>query len=65
MKTPAKKEMSDKDSRLFPIEPEETVRGSGYTYNEKAERTDKSIPRNKVDDEEVVQLPDLGQPNRP
>jgi hypothetical protein len=65
MKTSAKKEMPDKDSRLSPIEREETVRGSGFTYNEKEERTDKSIHKNKGEEEQIVQLPDLGQQNRP
>jgi len=46
--------MPDKDSRLSPMEPEETVRGSGFTYNEKEKRTDKSIPRNKVEEEQIV-----------
>ena len=57
--------MPNKDSRLFPINGEETVRGSGFTYNENEERTDKSVPREKVEEEQVVQLPDLGQQNRP
>ncbi|CAH0276527.1 hypothetical protein SRABI27_03648 [Pedobacter sp. Bi27] len=65
MKTSAKKEKPNKDSRLFPINDEETVRGSGFTYNEKEERTDKSVPREKIEEEQVVQLPDLGQQNRP
>lgn len=65
MKTSDKKEMPEKDSRLSPIGREETVRGSGFTYDENEERTDKRIPRNKVDEEQVVELPDLGQQNRP
>ncbi|CAH0127226.1 MULTISPECIES: hypothetical protein [unclassified Pedobacter] len=65
MKTSDKKEMPNKDNGLFPINGEETVRGSGFTYNEKEERTDKSVPREKVEEEQVVQLPDLGQQNRP
>jgi hypothetical protein len=65
MKTSDKKEMPDKDSQLFPIKREETVRGSGFTYNEKKEPTDKSVPRNEVEEEQIVQLPDLGQRNRP
>ena len=57
--------MPDKYSRLSPIKREETVRGSGFTYNEKEERTDKSIPINKGKEEQIVQLPDLGKQNRP
>ena len=65
MKALHKKKVHDKDSLPFTIQDEETVRGSGFTYNEKEERTDKSIPRNEVDEEQVVQLPGLGQQNRP
>lgn len=64
MKTSDKKEKPTEDNRL-PINQEETVRGSGYTYTEKEERTDKSVPRNQVDEEQVVKLPNLGQENRP
>ena len=44
---------------------EKTVRGSGFTYSEKKERTDKSIPISEVKEDEVVELPDLGKKNRP
>ena len=65
MKASDKKEVHDKDSLPFTIKDEETVRGSGFTYNEKEERTDKSVPRNEVEEEQVVQLPGLGKQNRP
>jgi hypothetical protein len=50
-----------------PINPAKrvTVRGSGFTYTENEERTDKSIPVPQAEDEEIVPLPDLGQKNRP
>ena len=65
MKTSDKKEKPDKDNRLLPINQEETVRGSGFSYCEKEERTDKSIPRDEVEEEQVVKLPNLGLQNRP
>jgi hypothetical protein len=42
-----------------------TVRGSGYTYDENSEPTDQSIPMDEADTEKIVELPDLGKPNRP
>jgi hypothetical protein len=42
-----------------------TVRGSGFTYTENEQRTDLSIPAEKADDGEIVELPDLGKKNRP
>jgi len=64
MDTSHKKEKPVKDVGTQ-IGGEETVRGSGYTYTEKQEPTDKSIPLNEADEEEVVRLPNLGQKNRP
>lgn len=42
-----------------------TVRGSGFTYSEATEPTDLSLPVDHVAVEEIVPLPDLGEPNRP
>jgi len=47
------------------IDGKKTVRGSGYTYTEKQEPTDKSIPLNEADEEDIVRLPNLGRKNRP
>jgi hypothetical protein len=45
---------------------DETVRGSGFTYDEAKHRTDESIPVElSKDKEQAVVLPDLGKPNRP
>lgn len=65
MKTAENKKEPTEDNRVLPDNQEETVRGSGYTYTEKEERTDKSVPRSEVEEEQIVQLPDLGQQNRP
>ncbi|MDQ0966712.1 hypothetical protein QFZ20_002115 [Flavobacterium sp. W4I14] len=65
MKTSDKKEEPTEDNRVLRGNQEETVRGSGYTYTEKEKRTDKSVPRSEVKEEQIVQLPDLGQQNRP
>lgn len=40
----------------------QTVRGSGYTYDEESHPTDESIPKQNVDGEPIVKLPDLGKP---
>lgn len=42
-----------------------TIRGSGFTYTEEKERTDRSIPLKDADREDIVKLPDLGKKNRP
>ncbi|HKG06406.1 MAG TPA: hypothetical protein VKB19_08110 [Pedobacter sp.] len=42
-----------------------TVRGSGFTYSENQEPTDKSIPIAQAEQSEIVPLPNLGQKNRP
>jgi hypothetical protein len=65
MKTSDKKEKPAKDGRPLPINREKKVRGSGFTYSENKERTDKSVSMSEVKKEEIVQLPDLGQKNRP
>jgi hypothetical protein len=39
---------------------EKTVRGSGYTYTEKQERSDVSTPIEQVPKDDIVVLPDLG-----
>jgi hypothetical protein len=39
-----------------------SVRGSGYTYDEGRERTDKSVKLTEVELNHVVKLPDLGKP---
>ncbi len=44
---------------------EKSVIGSGFTYDEAKHASDESEPINQVDDEDVVELPDLGKPNRP
>jgi hypothetical protein len=41
-----------------------TVRGSGFTYDENSGPTDQSIPLDKADTQKVIELPDLGKPNR-
>lgn len=43
----------------------ETVRGSGFSYDEEKKHTDESIPLEKAEAEDIVELPDLGKPNRP
>lgn len=43
----------------------ETVRGSGFTYTEEEQPTDRSVPITQADELEIVPLPDLGMPNRP
>jgi len=43
----------------------ETVRGSGFTYDENKDQTDKSLPIEQAESDQVVQLPELGKPNRP
>lgn len=43
----------------------ETVIGSGFTYDENEHPTDESEPASHVVDEEIVDLPDLGKPDRP
>ncbi|WP_256007241.1 hypothetical protein [Pedobacter deserti] len=51
-----------------PREPQkdaETVRGSGFTYDEDKGRTDKSMPEESADEDTIVNLPDLGKKNRP
>lgn len=64
MNTSNKKEKSAKNSEPK-VASKKTVRGSGYTYTEKQERTDKSIPLSEAEEEQIVQLPNLGQKNRP
>jgi hypothetical protein len=39
-----------------------SVRGSGFTYDEGEERTDKSTEGIAIQDSQVVTLPDLGEP---
>lgn len=65
MKTSDKNKKPFRDGQPLPADSEETVRGSGFTYTEKVERTDRSIPLSEVEKEEIVSLPDLGQKNRP
>jgi len=65
MKTSDKKEEPTEHNREIPGNQEETVRGSGFTYTEREERTDKSVPRSEVKEEKIVELPNLGQQNRP
>ena len=65
MKTSEKKQKSPANSHELAISKEVTVRGSGFTYTEKVERTDKSVPVSEVNKEDIVPLPDLGQKNRP
>ena len=43
----------------------DTVIGSGFTYNEAEQPSDQSLPVDQVNDQDIVNLPDLGQPNRP
>jgi len=65
MNTSDKKEKLAEDDRPLSTESEKTVRGSGFTYSEQQERTDKSIPLNEAEKDEIVPLPNLGQKNRP
>lgn len=41
------------------------VRGSGFSYDEEKKHTDESVPLKKAEGEDIVELPDLGNPNRP
>lgn len=43
----------------------QTVRGSGFTYMEEKEPSDKSQPIDQVDKEQIIKLPELGKKNRP
>lgn len=43
----------------------ETVIGSGFSYDEARLPSDESLPAKEVNDQDIVDLPDLGQPNRP
>jgi hypothetical protein len=43
----------------------ETVIGSGFSYDEDELPTDEPIPIEKAKLEDIVELPDLGKPNRP
>jgi hypothetical protein len=65
MKTSNKKEKLVKDGRPLPVNQQAKVRGSGFTYSENKEPTDKSVSMSKVKKEEIVLLPNLGQKNRP
>lgn len=42
-----------------------TVIGSGFSYDEAEHPTDESEPASQVDVEEIIDLPDLGKPDRP
>lgn len=65
MKTTKTKQSGIEDSRLASRFKAKTVRGSGFTYSEEQLRTDLSIPIEKVDQEDIVPLPELGKKNRP
>jgi hypothetical protein len=65
MKKSDKQKKDENDSDKSTIDEKVTFRGSGFTYTENEERTDKSVPQSEVKNEEVVNLPDLGQKNRP
>lgn len=53
------------DTKVDESEGAETVIGSGFTYDENEHPTDESEPASQVADEEIVDLPDLGKPDRP
>lgn len=42
-----------------------TVIGSGFSYDEAERPSDESLPVDQVNDQDIVNLPDLGQLNRP
>jgi len=66
MKTSHKKEDTSLEGQPTPNGGEVTVRGSGYTYTEEEERTDKSIRLTELkDNEEVIPPKDLGKKSRP
>lgn len=44
---------------------EETVTGSGFSYDEQLYRTDKSIPLRNADHDDIVPPHDLGRPDLP
>ncbi len=52
------------DKKKFGSQKQKTVRGSGFTYNEDQQSTDKSIPLNAADKKQVVRLPKLGKKYR-
>lgn len=43
----------------------QTVIGSGFSYDEEQTHTDESKLAREADNEEIIELPDLGKPNRP
>lgn len=43
----------------------DTVIGSRFSYDEAKQPSDESFPIEKVNDQGIVNLPDLGEPNRP
>jgi hypothetical protein len=45
-------------------ETEKTVRGSGFTYDENKDNTDKSVPIEQAEQDEIIELPNLGEPDR-
>ena len=44
---------------------QDTVIGSGFSYDEAKHPSDESLPVDRVNNRDIVNLPDLGQPNRP
>lgn len=45
--------------------PVDTVIGSGFSYDEATQPSDESLPVDQVNDQDIVDLPDLGDPDRP
>ena len=65
MKNSSKERPSAEDSASKKRNKAKTVRGSGFTYAEAEKRTDRSVPVESTDQQDIVKLPDLGQKNRP
>jgi len=58
-----------KNSETFPLlqvsSGKKEIRGSGFTYYEDEQRTDKSIPIEDAGQDKIVRLPELGKKYRP
>jgi hypothetical protein len=65
MKKPKKPLKSSENPVQTDAQKENTVRGSGFTYDEDQAKTDVSKPLDEAGSEEIVKLPDLGKPGRP
>jgi len=59
------KAQAAKDSAAKQDEPRKTVRGSGFSYDEAIRPTDQSVPLTDEEEQDIVELPELGKRNRP